>query len=659
MRVCKKIIYAIVSLALSVLVVIAGLFPAVLPVSAEETSKSAYEQTNVLDDLKKSTIKGKEFDLATYNFDEKKETQILSFVEYCYSFYSDKQGNFGLYVYLYNPKGLKFNRTSPLNNIQIALGSSTSTNYSKYKLTYLNASTTKDYEGLFYKFRVEMSDAEKKTILHTLNSTERIYRVSGIELVTSGAVNATEYTIATTYKYSGYAAGYGSDESANSTLTCSTEQADVLTLRVKPTYYRPEGVSGEDDYTQDSLHSVYFAVPNEMIARYGSMSAIHATWLNAVLKPALVTGNQTAYNEINKFLGKDMSSHNEDLNYMYLGAYSVGASLSANIHHHGYSYNATSWTGNSLNKTFPGEKIDKLYLSFYAGSGTDSADHYTLSSEEILAAMKGSLTKYGGVAVNGKYSKSIFESVDSKFTDVNIKADETFSLTSQVVSGNFWQWMFGADGYKTTIYDGIKAIYPVTESDVQGINEDVSKRLYIAESDCDKFKSFYEENKEHSTVYLFRYQVSDYVAQEASLLKETKNWLGIEQWEKVDSNAYFFKETVNLDFDIIDVTFSNGETSTVIPVVSNPIDVVHDATPPVITTTDEEPAWLKWLKIAIILILLLVIVVVAWPIISPLFALIVKGIVFVITLPFKLIKKAVKKRKRKKEERKNYNGENG
>ena len=93
--------------------------------------------------------------------------------------------------------------------------------------------------------------------------------------------------------------------------------------------------------------------------------------------------------------------------------------------------------------------------------------------------MKGSLTKYGGVAVNGRYSKSIFESVDSKFTDVNIKADETFSLTSQVVSGNFWQWMFGADGYKTTIYDGIKAIYPVTESDVQGINEDVSKRLYI------------------------------------------------------------------------------------------------------------------------------------------------------------------------------------
>ena len=58
MRVCKKIFCAIISLALSFLVVMAGIFPAVIPASAEQTSKSAYEQTNVLDDLKKAGTSG-------------------------------------------------------------------------------------------------------------------------------------------------------------------------------------------------------------------------------------------------------------------------------------------------------------------------------------------------------------------------------------------------------------------------------------------------------------------------------------------------------------------------------------------------------------------------------------------------------------------------
>ena len=80
-RIVRKIFYAMLSFVLSFLVVMAGLFPAILPASAEQTSKSVYEQTNVLDDLKKSTIGDQPFDLSTYNFDESKETKVLSFVE--------------------------------------------------------------------------------------------------------------------------------------------------------------------------------------------------------------------------------------------------------------------------------------------------------------------------------------------------------------------------------------------------------------------------------------------------------------------------------------------------------------------------------------------------------------------------------------------------
>ena len=650
-RIVKRIYTAILSFLLSFLVVV-GSFPATFSVSAEETSKSVYEQTNVLDDLRKSTINDQAFDLSTFNFDEKKETKVLSFVEYCYSFYAEKQNNFGLYVYVYNPKGLKFNRTSMLNNIQFSVGSSASSNYTKYKLTYLNCSTETNYEGLFYKFRVELTEKQKQTILETVNSSERVYRVSGIELVTSGDINATEYTVATTYKYSGYAAGYGSNESAESTLVCNTEETEVLSLDVHATQYRPDGTNGKNEYTQDSLHSVYFAVPNEIIQKYGAMSAVHATWLDAVLKPALVTGNQTAYEAIKPLLGKSIKDLST-FSYMYLGAYSYQQNGEAgSLYLGGYTYynEEPLMRNDDVLNYYYGKDIDTLYSLYYAGSGTDSADNYTLSSEEILADLKSSASKYGGILVNGKYSQYMFESVAEEWMDVNIKADETFSLTDEIIDKSWWDKFWGLKGDVTTnTFDGIKAIYAVKDSDMSGSAAEVAKRLYISEADYAEFSNFYNANKAENTVYLFRYQVSDYIAQEATLMKENTSIFG-NSFKKVDTNAYFFQQTVNLDFDIIDVTFSNGEKDTVIPVVSNPIDVVPDATPPVYTTTDEEMDWLKLLKITIALILVVVLLIFLWPLVKPLFVLVGKGIAWLITAPFKAIGQAVKKRKERKED---------
>lgn len=660
MRVCKKIFCAIISLALSFLVVMAGIFPAVIPASAEQTSKSAYEQTNVLDDLKMATVNDQPFNLTAYNFDEKKPTQVISLVEYCYSFYSERQGNYGLYIYLYNPKGLKFNLYSPLNKIQMAFDTATDAHYTKYNLKYLNCSTETNYEGLFYKFRVDFTDAQQKNVLSTVNSSERVYRISGVEILTSGATNATEYTVATTYKYSGYAAGYGSNENAGSTLTCSTEEADVLSLKVHPTQYRPDGTNGKNDYTQDSLHSVYFAVPNDILAKYGIMTAVHATWKDAVIKPALVTGNSSAYNAIVPFLGKNIGEETDSLSYGYVGAHFQGVnSTTGNM----YSVTKGGFTYNrDFNPTYDlyGYPIETLYMAFNAKDEIDSADKHSVTSEEITSQLIESGPKFGGVLINGKYSSHLFESVAQDFTDVNIQADENFSLTSKTISKSWWQLFLKSPGtVVTTKFDGIQAIYPVKDSDMTGTKEEVSNRLFIAESDYSDFKSFYDEHKSKYTVYLFRYQVSDYMAQEATLFKRGK-FLGIKTWEKVDTNAYFFQETINLDFDIIDVTFSNGEKNTVIPVVSNPIDVVPDATPPVHTTTDKKGLdWLKILTMVVGIILAVVFCFFFWPLVQPLFVLIGKGIVWLVTAPFKLIGQAIKKRKRKKEDQEEDNGKNG
>lgn len=631
-KIFKRILSAVISFALAMIGTVAGSFPAALPVKAE--SVLTYEQTNVLDDLTNATIDGEKFSLENYPFDTRKQTKVLSFVEYCYSFYEDKQDKFGLYVYVYNPKGLAFETSSPLNRIQLTCGTSASESYKKYPLLFLNYSLKENYEGLFYKFKVWLTDSQKQDILQEVDKDNRVYRISGIELLTKGNLNATDYAVATTYSYSGYASGYGNTVTGENTLKYSSDQTEVLSLDVHATQYRPEGTNGKNDYTQDSLHSVYFAVPNDVLNRYGEMTALHATWLNAVLKPALVTGNQNAYNAIKPYLGKNIGKETDAFDYGYLGAYKVTTSGTTGIlqtySHSGFSYNR------DYDSTYEeyGYAIETLYMLFHSGSATDSADNYTVSSEKIIEQMKASKSKYGGVIVNGKYSSEIFESYDSTFTEVNIRADENFSLTSETISTNWWDLLFHAGG--TTVsatFDGIQAIYPVKASDVSGTAKEVSDRLYISESDYEEFYDFYEANKNTSTVYLFRYQVSDYIAQEATLFSRG-SFLWLETWEEVDTNAYFFQETVNLDFDVIDVTFMNGTTETVIPVVANPIDVVPDATPPVYTESDEKPNWWKLILLIIGLILL-------W-IFSPLVVIIIKFLIWLICLPFKALGKAFK-----------------
>ena len=102
-KIFKRLSYVIISFALVFMILVAGITPATIFVKAE-SSVEAFEKINVMDDLADATIGGEPFDLEKYNFDEKKETQILSLVEYCYSFYENKQSEYNLYLYVYNPK---------------------------------------------------------------------------------------------------------------------------------------------------------------------------------------------------------------------------------------------------------------------------------------------------------------------------------------------------------------------------------------------------------------------------------------------------------------------------------------------------------------------------------------------------------------------------
>ena len=107
---------------------------------------------------------------------------------------------------------------------------------------------------------------------------------------------------------------------------------------------------------------------------------------------------------------------------------------------------------------------------------------------------------------------------------MNIKADDEYSLTSEKISSTWWEKIWGTSHVESsTTFNDIKAIYAVQEDDVSGTAEEVAKRLYISPNDYTAFKNYYNLNKNTCTVYLFRYQVSDYMAQEATLMKYEKD----------------------------------------------------------------------------------------------------------------------------------------
>ena len=176
----------------------------------------SFDETNVMDDLKSSTVNGQPFNLSSYPFDEKGTIQVIDFVEYCYSFRANQRANYGLYVYVYNPQGLNLSTDSKRNKIQMAVRYNSEGNpsdYVKFDLQFCNKSEDSNYKNLFYKFKVVDKKVGDTTFSDRVNSNERRYDVSGIELLKYGAANATDYAVNGTYKFSGYAEGYGPDAS--------------------------------------------------------------------------------------------------------------------------------------------------------------------------------------------------------------------------------------------------------------------------------------------------------------------------------------------------------------------------------------------------------------------------------------------------------------
>lgn len=630
---------------------------------SESSVVSAFENRNVLDDLEGSTIDGKLFDFSDWGFNERKDTQLLAFVEFGYSYKSDNLQDFGLYIYVYNPKGLDYVTDSTLNKISLRYADINTSNYYKYNLQFLNQSMRGGFEGLFYKYKVVLTESQSDDILNTVNSSARVYEVADFELLINGESNATSYKVSKKYIYTGYAEGYGSAVAAGDSLNCTNEGTTALQLKVCQTTYRPEGTNGKNNYTQDSLDSVYFSIPNEIVSEYGGLSAVHATWLNAKTNPIFVTGNETIYNALLRLVEE---CYGEPINLDYCWAANAVQGIEPGEWYADLYYGDTPkiWN-NGVGDPDSNKYLKNLYYLFYAENR--NADDYVLSGKQLLDYIKNYSLEFcfNDCEVAGKYSSKLFEVWDNEYTDIEIFAGDKYSLTNEKLTQNFWDKMFNKWHVESSeTFENINAIHKVSETDFKDSVAETCRALYISERDYNAFKSFYDSSiKKNETVYLFRYFQGEYESRECTEFAYKSAW-GVSKADlnKIDTNAYLSQEWIHLDFDVIDVTCTKGNVKTVIGIVSSPQDIVPDVTPPVITTESGGScaggscaggscaglgSWLPLIIAAVVVILLIIL----FPSLLTLLGYIVKAVIWLVTLPFKAIEALIKKVKESRAER--------
>ena len=633
----KQVLLCLASLMLAVLTVLTGFSPvgAVCCYAAEaESSENNFDHTSVNADLA-------EMDLTEFVYDTAGSIQFVTFVEYCYSANALNFGNYALYIYIYNPARLPISERQDANSVEMAVGYDEEGNPNDYANIPLKLCgiSTGELSKLIYKFRV-MDDG---TLLRNARTQEtdngyRRYDIAGVQLWEIGKDNAVDYGVGGTYKFTGYAKGYGTDENAESNLLCTVEELETVELDVKHTFYRTLTSSKGAGY-QNQLDTVYFAVPQRFFDTYGKLQRIKAEWYEYKTKDIVVTSNQDFYDKAYPWIGRQtgdfdefgMPEHNEEIHY----------ALGQNAGDGGGGLMIAKWGWNlgsgylhvpapALYYLFKVNNIEEYdpYADIVSLGGVESNALYEYIKNYNKSFDNGTLPIKDGTISADLFAEDIddYRKMDTEFGKIqqgysyyDFDADvDLQKLTSwQETDPSFWEnWINW--GLWDTIFGGIpeeqsktvSPIYIVQESDLDGSDNEVADRLLINANDVQALRDYFRDattvsgtDDEEKQVVLFRFATTDYYSAAVDIMELRT----IIPDKHISGQAYRAWESVFFDFDIIQLTFNRDGKYTVIPAVASPIDIVNDITPPV-QMPDDTPWWVKLLSVILTIVLVVLVV---------------------------------------------------
>lgn len=577
-----------------------------LPITAYAFDSLAFDKSNVMDDLKES----KDFNSLLYPFVENGQANILNFIEYCYSPYQNKRDNYGLYLYIYNPSQKSIVTNDTRNTVQVKTGEVKGiATYEKFKLKYLNKSEDKNKPNRFYKFKI--LGAEKLSKL--VNADERCYEVSGFEVVYKDNQLPTDNPVGGTYKFTGFAKGYGYDTDAESSLKSTVAESEYIRIKdlaFTTSLSENNNENGVGHYNQ--FNSVYWTMPSYFENKYGNLQKINFEYYEYKTSPILVTSDSSLYNRAYNSRGKRTAFRKNNADIPYYLAYEV-ISVPDRFWNAEWAFNK-EYT-DLVNYKSSSNQIPIVFERSKLGNGS-----LDVSSKTLLDYIYNyNSSNHDGYLSHRKISKDMFMGTVDKghiegYNNKWIDADDIVNLFEYDLNNGwnkFWYNLFGTK--PSSISNTWKPIQRITNVDDLNV-------LKIGDNEKEHFKKMFNDLSKDNYMYLFTFSLSDYFSR----------YVEYDDIGYINNKAYIAEATAFLDFDLITFTFCKEGKYTSIPVVSDPIDVIGNVFSP------KDPEGFNWWIIVYILLGILLLIIL-WPIIGPILGAIVKLLLFVICLPFKLI----------------------
>ena len=586
-----------------------------------------FDNTSIFDDLYGSKDEhGNEFDLGNYPKDKDGELRFYTFVEYGYSYYANLDKNYALYAYLYNPQQLDFSTYLDSNVVRMATafaknseGEYVASDYDDFNIVCVSR-TTGDYANLFYKFKI--LDPEKKLLAlaqkYESENGCRRYDIAGVYLKTAKGDVTLDKNIGRSFKCSGYMATYGENANNPSTFVCKVDVLETLDLKVYQTSYLT-GVSSAGAYHHNNVSSVYFAIPQRVFDKYGSLWEIYAQWYECKTAPILVTSNQTLYQKAlanNHYSlsasASDGDFYDKDVDYIFqYGAspyYLSDGNGTMDRCTYEWAYNRRSY---SKITGYQSTKIRTVTTNcyflpfvFYSPSYTDSGAFNVINKQTVAGDISSSqIRDYIQNYESSNYvpwhtsrnlpSELFVNEVDSARSDKGIKVglnkvrtnlSDTFDLKSwNSEYGSWWDkltqygWSYPKNEALDESHTNVKPFEEVTRASLS--SSSIATDYLINENDVDSFKSFCNASYGNNKVpYLFRFAVSDYTSRPITSCTTSGS----------NDDSYLAQETVFFDFNIITMTFKGKEDYYTLAVMHTPVDVIAGVEPPPVELTPGE-----------------------------------------------------------------------
>lgn len=517
--------------------------------------------------------------------------------------------DFGLYVLVDNPKGTELDLSEERNKIQIGYSvyekDVFSADYNKYELEY-----KQETDSGYLLFEVLNFPAPKTLV--------RYYAVSGIELVTVGDTNATEYGVSKIYKC----------ETKDNVNTITVDSLNSIEVDVNHTFYR-SNYSGKNAHHWlsgwgNQLSSCYFSLPNNYFGSMpfgGQLDSVTAEFYNYVTKPILITNSQAVYNEYAKILHKKCT----DINYAFAGSYDAkvggmfdGEYIASNSFFYQFSFVPSAYPSEFLLPCYHYDSFDVLDWLFLDHSADFTSEDYIFSGEKL----KNYYSSYSNLNssdkaiedlfinedayVNGTYSLAGFDYGYNKHTysiaDNPEEGDDVFGFNFSYYEPHAWSWLVG-DNLRVETKSPLVKVLP---EHVDSLTDERFSEYYLVDkSDVSDLKQYVKvQNFLGKSVFLLRYDFCEYFGH---LVEAQK--IGNIISEDVSNSMFLAQESVYLDFDVLSFGFNqDGERYTIANVMS-PEDHFPDPTPTPLPETG--CAFLGWIKSVLGIIVFVISVVVA------------------------------------------------